>query len=316
MSPDPSSTQAPKPTSTPTDAHAGSPVPGIVTPTTVPLPSSVRISTPSNDVLWITVGAAVLFRSSDRGETWQQRGLPPSGLRLEGTTFVSDREGWVAYYGAVAGGPCRIQPVLLWHTSDAGATYEALPANGVPDEGCKGNVSFLDARRGFISVWHSGAPALLYHTSDGGRNWTASDPLPPPPNAGGATLEIGAVEAFGSTLLVDVLVTGVADPGHVVYRSTNGGTTWTLASPRAIDGRVAFLTATRWISLMSPDRSLETTDAGTTWTPFATDYQQAAPIDPVIVFAGPSVGYATVRGGIQRTLDGGAHWTPIRTPGT
>jgi hypothetical protein len=34
------------------------------------------------------------------------------------------------------------------------------------------------------------------------------------------------------------------------------------------------------------------------------------------VFADDQVGYATVRGQIQLTLDGGLHWTEIKTPGT
>ena len=34
------------------------------------------------------------------------------------------------------------------------------------------------------------------------------------------------------------------------------------------------------------------------------------------VFGDASVGYATVRGAIQRTTDGGAHWITIKTPGT
>jgi photosystem II stability/assembly factor-like uncharacterized protein len=34
------------------------------------------------------------------------------------------------------------------------------------------------------------------------------------------------------------------------------------------------------------------------------------------VFGDANVGYATVRGSIQRTTDGGAHWTAIKTPGT
>jgi len=35
-----------------------------------------------------------------------------------------------------------------------------------------------------------------------------------------------------------------------------------------------------------------------------------------VVFGDDSVGYATVRGGQQRTIDGGTRWTPLRTPGT
>ncbi len=37
---------------------------------------------------------------------------------------------------------------------------------------------------------------------------------------------------------------------------------------------------------------------------------------PFVVFGDAEVGYATVRGSIQRTVDGGAHWERIDTPGT
>ena len=33
-------------------------------------------------------------------------------------------------------------------------------------------------------------------------------------------------------------------------------------------------------------------------------------------FGDATTGYATVRGSLQRTTDGGAHWTAIKTPGT
>ena len=76
------------------------------------------------------------------------------------------------------------------------------------------------------------------------------------------------------------------------------------------------MTATRWLQISSPGNAKETTDGGATWHSFTTDYQQAAPVPPVITFGDSQVGYATVRGAIQRTIDGGAHWSAIRTPGT
>ena len=73
------------------------------------------------------------------------------------------------------------------------------------------------------------------------------------------------------------------------------------------------MTASRWIELISPSQSSETTDGGQSWHTLNTDYSQAAPVAPQIVFADANVGYATVRGEIQRTLDGSAHWEMIKT---
>jgi photosystem II stability/assembly factor-like uncharacterized protein len=160
---------------------------------------------------------------------------------------------------------------------------------------------------------------VIYRTADGGGTWTASRTLADPPGAttgpGGFELQPERVRAFGSTLLVPVL----GPTARYVYRSTDGGATWTYAATAPNpQSPLAFLTDTRWLLLAIPGPSQMSTDAGKTWQPFQTDYQQAAPIIPELVFGDASVGYATIpsRGSIQRTVDGGAHWTAIKTPGT
>ncbi|HEV2477140.1 MAG TPA: hypothetical protein VGX22_11410, partial [Candidatus Dormibacteraeota bacterium] len=92
-----------------------------------------------------------------------------------------------------------------------------------------------------------------------------------------------------------------------------GGVSWAyITETRAASHAIGFVTSSRWIELISPDQSSETTDGGQTWHSLNTDYSQAAPIAPQIVFGDANVGYATVRGEIQRTADGGAHWEMIK----
>jgi len=110
---------------------------------------------------------------------------------------------------------------------------------------------------------------------------------------------------------------GGAPSRYYSFRSTNAGATWTGASAEPVEGiPIVFISATRWLQIGTPGQSQESTDGGSSWHAFATDYQQAAPVAPQIVFGDTSTGYATARGSLQRTTDGGAHWTTIKTPGT
>jgi photosystem II stability/assembly factor-like uncharacterized protein len=124
----------------------------------------------------------------------------------------------------------------------------------------------------------------------------------------------GRPRAFGSVVLLDA---SGGQQSKDVFRSTDGGATFSFASKvPTFEGTVAFVTATRWLQIATSSSSKETTDGGVSWHAFTTDYSQAAPFAPDVVFGDGSVGYATVRGAIQRTIDGGAHWTTIKTPGT
>ncbi len=283
-------------------------------PTPIPQPTFVQLSPPSANVVWALVAGGLLFRSTDRGGGWEQRPLPPRALNAE-IAFVDDREGWLSSVGPPAT-QCQIQGMAIWHTADAGATWQPLGASGIGDGQCKSGLSFVDPSHGFIAASDPSHEPIVYRTADGGRTWSPSAPLRDPPGfatQGGISLGPGRVRAFGATLLV----TARGSMSTYVYRSTDGGANWAyVATAPNPANTIAVGSASRWLQLIIPSQSLETKDAGASWHPYATDYSQAAPIAPDIVFGGEQVGYATVRGTIQRTQDGGAHWVTVRTPGT
>jgi photosystem II stability/assembly factor-like uncharacterized protein len=201
----------------------------------------------------------------------------------------------------------------LWETTDGAKTWHdaaADTANGFPHAQCKDALYFADAKHGWLATGDTVEAPHVYRTSDGGVTWSDAaleDPRLTPFNA--PALRVESLKAFGSTLL--------AYAPQFVFRSSDGGAHWTyVASSSSPVFELAFVTVSRWIQLIPPGQSAETTDGGQTWHAFVTDYQQAAPVAPVVVFADSEVGYATVRGGIQHTQDGGGHWVYLQTPGT
>ena len=316
----PSLAPSPTPSATIVAIVTGSPV--NASPTPIPPLSFADLAAAGNGVVWVLVAGDHLFRSLDRGVTWQERALP--GLpRIAKISFVDDRDGWILTTGSPATG-CMAQYFAVWRTTDGADTwdkaYEGDFTSGLTAGGCKSALAFVDTQHGYVSV--SGrdvAPAIL-RSVDGGQSWALSQRLPDPPGfrfePSVSTLAPGAVADFGPVLLVSAVSEVSGDVRRHVFRSADRGATWSylVTTPTAID--IVFLTPRRWLQIVIANSSLETTDARASWHSFATDYARTAGVSPQIVFGDAKTGYATVRGGIQRTTDGGMHWTGLTTPGT
>jgi photosystem II stability/assembly factor-like uncharacterized protein len=282
-----------------------------------------QVSAPSAEVVWSLFGGYDLLRSTDGGNIWVQRPLPPvaGGGGVPEISFVSAQEGWWAKAG-VPETQCNGGGVHIWHTTDGAATWSQVGTKGLGYEYCKQGLSFVDAKHGFLAAWDPNHSPTIYRTIDGGGTWSGAT-LPDPPGfvtqVGGVSLRAGLVKSFGATLLVAASWGGQS--ADYVFRSNDGGASWTYVA--TIDnkpGGLAFVTASRWLKMPNDSSSIETIDAGKTWHSFATDYadgvSKPSSEPSVFVFLDERVGYGSFHFGIRRTVDGGSHWITLKTPRT
>ena len=299
----------------------------------------VLLNAPSSNVLWALVANAYLYRSTDRGLIWEQRPRPRSLDSVSEISFINDREGWLVNGVLPPVVECFPGEFLLrttvWHTADAGATWQALGANGVPAGQCVSGLSFLDSAHGFLGAHelrccygdNGSYPLVIYRTSDGGLTWSPAH-VGPGPDTPVLPIELGLVRAFGSELLVPAYQYGKA-LSQSVYRSPDGGATWSFVADgqylplygQAWAGSLVPVTGSRWLQLNAFGPSTETTDAGATWHAYPSDFSQAQRTFMEVLFADSQIGYANVAGAraapsqtLQITVDGGLHWSPLRTP--
>lgn len=283
----------------------------------VPMPNTAVLSAPSTAVVWALVANNELFRSTDKGRTWTQRLLPVAAGSTEAVlpTFVDDMTGFVLLPSLSDAPGCGDQKAELWETPDGAATWHVVATagegqvwpQGLPFADCKDAMHFADSKHGWLATGSAVSAVRIWRTTDGGVTWQLAALNDPRLIAiGGLPLRASALTSFGSTVLAFV--------APYVFRSTDGGASWAYAAEvPSTSMTVGFVTTTRWIELVSPDQSIETTDAGSSWHTSTIDYAQPEPSSPQIVFADANVGYATVRSEVQQTMDGGVHWEMIKT---
>jgi photosystem II stability/assembly factor-like uncharacterized protein len=296
-------------------------------PASIPMPNTAQLMAPSSNVVWVLVAGSVLFRSTDQGNTWEQRALPtqPIGRNV---SFINDHEGWALAPGSPET-QCSGASAVVWHTTDAGASWEQISSvltaqksgNGIALAQCKQFIYFYDSTHGFVTAWDDNHRPTIYRTSDAGKTWSGST-LPDPPDfktsPGGFTLQARVFRRFGNTLYVVASGRQEADIAgrQYMFRSADGGATWSWLT-KIPSPYVAMVTESRWLQLMVPGQSMESINGGQQWHLYASDFNSDTPVGgPQIVFADAQVGYAEGRGALQRTVDGGFHWVRIATPGT
>jgi photosystem II stability/assembly factor-like uncharacterized protein len=303
--------------------------PGTVPPIggSIPMPTTAQLSAASGNVIWASVGG-FLFRSTDRGDSWEQRTLPPAigGGGVPEVSFVDDRQGWFLHPGVPAT-QCSGAGAEIWRTTDGAATWQRVAyvdqqtqGQGLAFSQCKESLSFVDSTHGFVAAGDGNYSPTIYRTADGGKTWAGSK-LPDPPDfktQGGFALRAGPVKRFGNTLYLQAWGKQGGDipDRQYIFRSTDGGATW-LWVTKIPSRYIVMVTEARWLQLVVPGQSMESTTSGQQWHPYASDFNTDTPVGgPQIVFADSQVGYAEGRGALQRTVDGGLHWVRITTPGT
>jgi len=244
--------------------------------------------------LYCSDGGSSVQRSTDGGATWQDGFLPFSASAIGCDPFVSGRVYIAgAYYDSI-GIPA------FGVSTDHGATWDGWPV--VQDTG---SIMTLDASpvdSGVIYV--GGEYGSVYRSTDCGLTW----------------------ELRSSGLSYDDIVLSISashgDPGVVcaggiygMYRTTDAGTNWTLAStPRfvmSVDFSPAEPNKGYAYGYDTANVCFSTIDAGVTWQPMA-------PVSPSARFGGliadPGLGDGTwcpTAAGVMRSTDRGGHWNSV-----
>jgi len=296
-------------------------------------------------VTWAFGGRRAWLTSN--GKTW--RLLPVSVKKviapdpLSTVQFVDSRDGWVL------DGHDRIE-----RTTDGGRSWQLLPPLPAGVGRSVAGFSFLSKTVGYLSAWMHGP--VQFTTQDGGMTWHLSNArrgFPDGthtvwiPTEGGRSSrvllrvpwnsELFRPTVFGRRLVAASLVVGNPYGDRlVVYRSGDGGRTWTTRDapglfPGRVDGgspTVGFtaLTPTKWVA-QSASSILITLDAGRTWRKTKPVNIPRSWADSVGAFTSlrdgwglfetppprstrPSLAPASPSWILMRTTDGGRHWTP------
>jgi photosystem II stability/assembly factor-like uncharacterized protein len=273
---------------------------------------------------WLLVGegafnAGVLFHTTDGGVTWTSNAVPFGFASLQ---FLDASNGFaLVALGAGAGS----EAVALFKTNDGGLNWarvfvndpnDAAANNSLPLGGQKSGFTFRDASNG----WVGGSTPVdgyiyLYRTRDGGSTWSEINLALP---AGYESAQTGndGPRFFSATqgiLVVTFVMPSAAGLQAVVYRTSDGGETWTPGQVIAA-GRVHdFASFSDGFAWGNGSQLLVTRDAGQTWGAVTSNEDFSASLVS-FQFASPLVGWVlttteTLDPSLYKTTDGGATWT-------
>lgn len=248
---------------------------------------------------FVVQSTGTLLRTDDAGQHWQQQ---RQGDNLVSIDFSRDRTGFLLNRAGV-----------LWRSADAGTTWARISAAPQPAPSSYYGPSppplqLTYARVHAISadtVVEIGANATLRRSANGGRTWT--------------TYQLGPdVREISSSYFVSGRVGFVGAGDGRIYKTTDGGTTWTKLSevnysPSAIT-LLYFLNSQVGFARRGYRDLLRTADGGLTWTLYTDTFLENI-ID--MHFANEQVGMAVGEYGVMYfTSSGGLSWTAIGAAAT
>jgi photosystem II stability/assembly factor-like uncharacterized protein len=244
-----------------------------------------------------------LLRTVDGGASWKVLNLPES--RGSYLNFRDERHGWLI--APVAKGIGQL--AYLYSTEDAGGSWHKLPD---PPAGA----ALFSSRRteSWLATYKSGSP-IVYRSIDGGLSWQPRDiPIDKATTATGPWNSM-VILLPGDGVIASTFCDCGTAYRPFSFVSFDGGATWRLLTlPGEGPYSVAYQDDFHWFTIAA-GTLYRTSDGGQTWTKASAqlpDWRfQPHAIDSTHAWAqiGLNEGY-----GLATTADAGLHWTRVTIP--
>lgn len=211
---------------------------------------AVTIQQNNPDVIWVGTGESNprnsqssgkgLYKSLDRGRTWQHLGLEHT--RNIRRIIIHKDNPEIVYVGVQGSAWADSDQRGVYKTIDGGKNWEKIlyinESTGVAEM----IVDPVNPNKIFVAMWEfrrepwffksGGVGSGIYYTLDGGENWvrlTSDDGLPKG--------ELGRIGLAISKSKPDILYALIEAKKNAMYKSTNGGFNWFKTTEENIGGR-------------------------------------------------------------------------------
>lgn len=268
------------------------------------------------NVAWASGSGGTFLRTVDGADTWEI-GTVAGAEALD----FRDVHAWDRNTALLlsAGLPARI-----YHTGDGGQTWRLVYENETPGVFFNA-VSFLDDHRGIAVGDPIDGRFLLIRTADGGRTWEEL-PLESRPAALAGEANFAASGTCMTVAGKEAVWFGTGGPAARVFRSTDGGSSWTVAETPVRSGQssqgvfsVFFADERRGVAVggdyldepNSTATAAVTVDGGATWTTAETPPSGFRECVVAVSYATPRVLIAVGPSGTDLSENGGLTWKPI-----
>ncbi|MFY9821823.1 MAG: hypothetical protein WAM82_10605 [Thermoanaerobaculia bacterium] len=251
--------------------------------------SSIAVDAEDSNTLWAAANY-VLFKSTDRGRTWNQIAEPrPATAVYDRWVVTSPVDPQTVYLGRYDG--------QILRSRDGGATWSVA---GNPSGGMTVlKADFQDP----LTLWAAGSPGGIFKSTDGGDSWTT---LPGP----GANIYFQGLALSPSS--PSTVYAGSLDATVRILRSADAGATWTLAQSGIPTGVTVLA-----VDPSQPETAYTTSGGdiyktldGATWSLVSSAFHGREV--QWLTAAPPNAFYAAVRyDNVYVSEDGGQNWSPL-----
>ncbi len=268
------------------------------------------------NVAWASGSGGTFLRTVDGRDNWDVGTIPGAEDRDFRDIHASDRDHAMVLSAGL--------PAQIYRTDDGGQTWQQTYNNDEPGVFFNA-VSFWDDERGIAVGDPIDGRFLIIRTGDGGRTWDEV----PFENRPGALEGEANFAASGTCMTVhgkNSVWFGTGGPAARVFRSDDGGSSWTVAETPLRSGNSSqgvfslfFLNENQGVAvggdyLDEPNpmqTAAVTTDGGTTWVAAESPPSGFRECVVAVSAATPRVLIAVGPSGTDLSEDGGNTWRPI-----